>query len=228
MAFETRTLGEGDNAFSVDVYLPPDPARTVVFAAGRGGSPHRHSTLLARLAGEGLGVIAPHFDMITSPMAGVDDLRVRIGRLERAIAAFAPVGVPLIGAGHSIGGSLLLVLAGATAWTFSRQGVSATAKTHFRHLALFAPTTQFFQGPGALDYVDVAATVWVGMRDDITPPDQALLLKDTIGAEVRLVEDAGHFTFMDDLPPRVSDSHPDRRTFLATLSEDVLQLATNA
>ena len=226
MTFETRTLGEGDEAFSVDVRQPPHPTRTVVFAAGRGGSPHRHSTLLARLADEGLAVIAPHFDMITSPMAKADDLTVRIGRLERAIAAFAPVGVPIVGVGHSIGGSLLLVLAGATAWTFSRQGVSATAKTRFRHLALFAPPTQFFQSPGALDNVDVAATVWVGMRDDITPPDQALFLKDTIGAEVRLVEDADHFTFMDDLPPRVTDSHPDRTAFLSTLADQVVCLAS--
>lgn len=228
MTFETRTLGEGDDAFSVEVYLPPHPARTVVFASGRGGSPHRHSTLLNRLAAGGLGVIAPHFDMITSPMAGEDDLRTRIDRLERAIAAFAPTDLPLIGAGHSIGASLLLVLAGATTWTFSRQAVSAPARTDFRHLALFAPPTQFFRGPGALDGVDVPVTVWAGMRDDVTPPDQALFLKDAIGAEVRLVEGAGHFTFMDDLPPRVSDSHPDRPSFLAALAEDVLQLTTHA
>lgn len=228
MTVDTRTLSEGDDAFRVDVYLPPHPARTVVFAAGRGGSPHRHSTLLNHLAAGGLGVIAPHFEMITSPMAGEDDLRTRIGRLERAIAAFAPVGVPLVGAGHSIGASLLLVLAGATAWTFSRQAVSAPARTEFRHLALFAPPTQFFQSPSALDGVDVPVTVWAGMRDDITPPEQALFLKDAIDAEVRLVENAGHFTFMDDLPPRVSDSHPDRPGFLAALAEDVLQLATDA
>lgn len=228
MTFDTRTLGTDNDAFAVDVFLPPLPVRTVVFAAGRGGSPHRHRTLLDRLAAEGFAVIAPHFDMITSPMAGEDDLRTRIGRLERAIAAFAPVGVPLVGAGHSIGASLLLVLAGATAWTFSRQAVSAPARTNFRHLALFAPPTQFFRGPGALEGFDVPVTVWAGMRDDITPPDQALFLKDAIGAEVRLSEDAGHFTFMDELPPRVGDSHPDRPGFLAALADDVVQLATSA
>lgn len=225
MTVETRTLSEGDEAFSVDVCLPPHPVRTVVFAAGRGGSPHRHRTLMDRLAGEGFAIIAPHFDMISSPMASADNLTVRIGRLERAIAAFAPVGVPLVGVGHSIGGSLLLVLAGATAWTFSREPVSATTKTRFRHLALFAPPTQFFRGPGALDTVDVPVTVWAGMRDDVTPPEQALFLQDAIGAKVHMIEDAGHFSFMDDLPPHVTDSHPDRPAFLSTLANQVLRLA---
>ncbi|MBP2158738.1 MULTISPECIES: hypothetical protein [Asticcacaulis] len=226
MPYTTRTLATGGDAFDIDVYEVRAPARTIMFAAGRGGSPARHRGLLDRLAGAGLFVVAPHFDMITSPMAGADDLRQRLKRLEKAIAAFAPDGVPIVGAGHSIGGSLLLVMAGATAWTFSRESVSATTRTDFRRLILFAPPTQFFRGPGALDGVNVPVTVWSGGRDDITPPEQATFLKDAIGAEVRLAEDAGHFTFMDDLPPQVSDPHPDRPAFLAALVDEVRRLAT--
>ena len=40
-------------------------------------------------------------------------------------------------------------------------------------------------------------------------------------AQVRVDAQAGHFTFMDEPPPGVADTHPDRAAFLAALRRDV-------
>jgi pimeloyl-ACP methyl ester carboxylesterase len=220
---ETHTLHGADGAFAVELYAVADPVRTVVFAAGRGGSPSRHRGLLDRLAKAGFTVIAPHFDMIAAQAAMAEDLRIRLDRIEEALDTFAPPGVPLIGAGHSIGATLLLVLAGAEAWTLSRERVSVVERRDFRRLLLLAPPTGFFQGPGALDKAEVPVTVWAGTHDAVTPFEQARFLKDVMGdrVEVRLAEGAGHFTFMDELPPGVADPHPDRPAFLSALADDM-------
>jgi pimeloyl-ACP methyl ester carboxylesterase len=230
MAFEAKTLSDANGPFRLDLFEAADPARTVIFAAGRGGSPGRHQGLLRKLAEAGCTVIAPHFDMIASQVPSAEDLRARLSRIEKALDEFAPPEVPLVGVGHSIGASLLLIAAGADAWTLSRERVSLKAVRDFRKLLLFAPPTGFFRGPGALDRVRVSVTVWAGTHDTITPPDQAHFLKEVMGdkAEVHLAEGAGHFAFMDELPPGLTDTHPDRSAFLSDLAEDVRRSVIDA
>ncbi len=41
-----------------------------------------------------------------------------------------------------------------------------------------------------------------------------------------LDEEAGHFSYMDELPPQVADSQPDRTVFLADLAKDIAQFIT--
>jgi len=57
------------------------------------------------------------------------------------------------------------------------------------------------------------------------PPAQAAFLKEALEpgspVEVRLAEEAGHFTFMHELPPHITDPHPDRNAFLVSLTDDV-------
>jgi hypothetical protein len=81
-------------------------------------------------------------------------------------------------------------------------------------LALLAPATDFFRGPGALDAVHLHILAWAGQRDAITPPSQVEFLKDALAGrgpvQVRAIEDAGHFSFMDVLPPQAAESLPDR------------------
>lgn len=38
------------------------------------------------------------------------------------------------------------------------------------------------------------------------------------------MEEVGHFTFMNTLPPQVTDSHPSRETFLLDLGENIARL----
>jgi pimeloyl-ACP methyl ester carboxylesterase len=92
-------------------------------------------------------------------------------------------------------------------------------------LALFAPPTDFFRRPDALARVQIPIQIWVGGKDTITPAVQANFLKEALAdqthIEIILAEEAGHFTFMNELPPNVTDPHPERTAFLQSLAEDV-------
>ncbi len=129
------------------------------------------------------------------------------------------------GVGHSIGAVLLLTLAGATASTMIGERLIFTAEQSFDRLVLFAPPTDFFRQPGALALVTTPMQVWAGGKDTITPPAQAHFLKEMLANQARieiiLAEDAGHFTFMNELPPNVTDPQPERTAFLQSLAEEV-------
>lgn len=66
---------------------------------------------------------------------------------------------------------------------------------------------------------------WAGSKDTITPPDQLNVLekglRDRLLLEVRVTEGAGHFSFMDLLPPDSVELLPDRQAFLDELSEEI-------
>ncbi len=216
---------EGDNAFDVTVLQPASASRCVLFAAGRGGNPLRHSGLLQTLADEGMLVIAPHFDMLASNVPTRAELSERMRRLSLAAARHCPPGLPVAGLGHSIGTVALLLLAGAEADTLAGERVRAVPGCSIDRLALLAPPTDFFRRPGSLASLKVPVQVWVGDRDTITPPAQATFLREAIdGAipvDIRVVEGAGHFTFMNKLPPHVTDTHADREGFLRSLADEL-------
>jgi fermentation-respiration switch protein FrsA (DUF1100 family) len=92
-------------------------------------------------------------------------------------------------------------------------------------LALLTPATGFFQAPNALDAVSAPILAWAGTNDTITPPGQAEFLKYALGArlpvEVRVVQDAGHFSFMNTPPPEIIEPLPNRDEFLSNLAEEV-------
>jgi predicted nucleotidyltransferase component of viral defense system len=56
---------------------------------------------------------------------------------------------------------------------------------------------------------------------------QAQFLKEVLSMQgpidICLDEEAGHFSYMDELPPKITDSHPNRSKFLASLANDVGQ-----
>jgi len=221
----TSPLSDGSHSFEVLIVKAAQPSRIAVFAAGRGGNPQRHSPLLHALARQGCTVVAPHFDPLTSPVPRGDELQSRARRLESAVCSFAREGLPIAGIGHSIGATMLLVMAGGHAQTLAGPRVSVALQINFDRLVLFAPATDFYRAPSALDAVNTPILLWAGGRDTVTRPAQAAFLKEALESrspvEVRLVEEAGHFTFMHELPPHVADTHPDRDAFLASLTNDV-------
>ena len=223
-------IQDGSAAFDVSLIEPEKPLATLVFAAGRGGHPRRHAGLLRALAGHGCRVVAPQFEMMPSSVPSGDDLKERTRRLEASIREYAREDLPLIGAGHSIGAAILLVMSGGVATTLGGEKVIAGSKCDFARLALFAPPTGFFIPEGALEKVDAAIRVWVGAKDNITPPDQARFLQSALPPqtpiEVTVDEEARHFSYMDELPPGMSDPCPDRPSFLASFAEETGRFLT--
>lgn len=203
---------------------PATAERCVLFAAGRGGHPGRHDGLLQALAEGGALVIAPHFEMLPLATPTAEDLRIRGARLTAACEQLCPEALAASGVGHSIGTVILLIMAGGKATCFSGETVTAPAGRALDRLVLMTPPTAFFRPPGALDAVTTPLQLWAGGQDQITPPSHAAFLRDHLAhrlpVEFHLVEEAGHFTFMDRLPPQVSDPHPDRAALLASLARE--------
>jgi predicted dienelactone hydrolase len=88
-----------------------------------------------------------------------------------------------------------------------------------------APPTDFFQAPGALDAVRVPILAWVGSADNITPPCQTERLvramRDWQTVDVRVTDGAGHFSFMDMLPPQTTEPLTNKQSFLREYSREV-------
>jgi len=222
-----RSLEDAGESFEVTLLEAARPARSVLFSVGAGGNPERHLPLLASLAEQGCSVVAPHFERLLSPIPTQDELLLRGRRLQLALNALARPDVPVAGLGHSIGSAMLIALAGGRGWTFARQPLSIDRAPRIERLALLAPATAFFQMPGALDAVRVPIRAWAGAADTVTPPAQAEFLKSALGDRVSVnvcvIEEAGHFSFMNTLPPQVTDSIRDRQAFLTRLASEVLE-----
>lgn len=223
----TWQIPDHEGAFSATVLEGAQPpGRLVLFAAGRGGNPLRHLPLLQSLAARGCTVIAPHDELLGAPAPGKAELDRRIRRLEACAEACQAPDLPVVGIGHSIGTVALLALAGAQAHTRAGEALRAGARTVRLHrLGLMAPPADFFRLPGALQAVRLPLRIWAAGQDTITPPADARFLQQALAAqvpvEISLDAQAGHFSYMDELPPNVSDVHPDRRAFLDALARDV-------
>lgn len=95
--------------------------------------------------------------------------------------------------------------------------------SRIERIALMGPAVGYFQAPAALDAVRIPIFAWAASGDTITPPSQAEYLKETLGDRVtlRIAEGAGHFSFLNTLPPQVTDPLADRDAFLANLTSEV-------
>lgn len=222
---EVMSVNAETDAFSL-TRIEADQARcTVLFAAGRGGNPGRHRPLMDRMAERGCTVIAPHFEMLAPSFPSKADLDKRILRLAASIRDCARRDLPVFGVGHSIGATALLALQGAEGEVIDGQRLMVGTEAPLGRLALLAPPTDFFRRPGALRRITTPISIWVGEKDSVTPPAQSRFLLQALGdqasVELHIDPDAGHFTYMDELPPNAPEPHPDREAFLARLAEDV-------
>ncbi|MCJ8509831.1 hypothetical protein MUU53_18185 [Rhizobium lemnae] len=218
-------LEDQGGVFSVTILRADDPKRVGLFAVGRGGNPLRHLPFLQSVADHGCTIIAPHFAMLHSSIPTKEELDTRVRRLELAADNYAEVDRSMFGIGHSIGAVTLLALAGAEARTISGDAVISQSNLKFDFIFLFAPPSDFFRHPNALNSIDSQIYIRAGEKDSITPPDQALFFKDTLAQKtdvyLRIDENAGHFTYMNELPPHVVDPQTNRDIFLSSIADDV-------
>ncbi len=223
---QTRMLQDGTESFEVSVHEAPVHSQLVLFAVGAGGQPERYVTLMDTLAESGCMIVAPHFDRLVSPDPGEEALTLRARRLSLALDAFVKPGRTAAGVGHSIGAAVLLALAGAQMWLGAGRRVSTiTSDSRLTHLSLLATPTDFFQAPGALDAVKVPLQAWVGSADNITPPSQterlAHAMRDRHTVDIRIIDGAGHFSFMDRVPPQTTEPLSTKQAFLQEYAREV-------
>ncbi len=225
------SLNDKGVPFDVTVFEAEKPNCAVLFAVGSGGNPERHITLLVSLAENGCTVVAPHFERLASPMPTQEELLLRARRLHLALDSVMRPNFRVVGIGHSIGATTLLALAGGQIWMGPGQPVPIKSDEHLERLVLMTPPTGFFQAPGALGNIHTPLQVWAGTKDTITPPAQAEFLKSTlqdqVPVELRIIEGAGHFSFVNTLPPQTTDPLPDREKFLADLAVEIRRYINN-
>lgn len=215
---ESIVLRDGAESFEVSVRGPRSSATTILFAVGAGGNPERHFTLLDTLAAEGCSVLAPHFERLASPVPTEEELTRRARRLSLTLDALKKGGSVTVGVGHSIGASTLLAMAGAQMWLGPGKRVTIDLNEYLTRLALLAPPTGFFRAPGALEALRLPVLLMCGSDDNITPPTQSEWLAENMpdrrNVEVRIIEGAGHFSYMDLPPPHIVDSMSNKAEFL--------------
>lgn len=221
---QRRTLEDEQGPFEVTVIEPSAPKRLVLFAVGGGGNPERqHAPLLQALAARGCAVVAPHFERLTASPSE-SELLLRARRLRLALEA-AALDVPVVGIGHSIGAMVLLALAGGRAWRSREQPLPIEPEPRLSRLALLAPAAAYFQAPGALDPLRVPVVVWAGTADHITPLVHAQGLAQAPSVDLRIVEGAGHFSFLHTPPPGSAEPLADREAFLTQLTAELCTFA---
>lgn len=222
---ETALLSHAGKDFEVTLLGAKEARHCILFAAGAGGSPLRHLELLQTFSRNGISVVAPHFERSISPVPSKADLLERSQRLALAQSECGQHYASITGVGHSLGTVILLMHAGATAWTRNGEKATYSGPQYLNQLMLLAPAADFFKAPSALASVQVPVKIWTGEKDTLTPPSQALFIQSELdirtATDVCVVSDAGHFTFMNTLPPHITDSHTSRESFLLNLGEGI-------
>lgn len=219
----------GNSSIELFFSNPKRAKRAVIFAAGSGGNPERHKPLLESLIECNCSVIAPYFERIVSPMPSDEELEKRISSINAALNLLGNLKIPFLGVGHSIGAALLLGFAGGQMWTKSGKRLKIEPDKGFEKLVLFTPPTGFFQAPQSLDKVKIPIQLWAGSADKMTPLKEieilANLIKLNSDVDFRIAEGAGHFSFMNSLPPSIEDTMKNRDDFIRGLVTDVCKYA---
>jgi pimeloyl-ACP methyl ester carboxylesterase len=220
-----ETFKSQNTTFDAILLKAAKPTRNILFATGGGGSPERHLPLLNSLVEHNCTVMAPYFERMASPKPTADELLHRADLLLAALDFIGDTNIPTVGIGHSIGATLLVALAGGQMWLRSGQCLSIAKDERLKKLVLFTPPTGFFQAPKALEAVQTPMQIWSGTLDTFTPPLQMEILKEGVSTGIpidsRVVEGAGHFSFMNILPPHISDPMKNREEFLMELAAEV-------
>lgn len=227
-----HTFTDGAELFTVSVRASQTTSVLVLVAVGAGGNPERHITLLESLAQSGCTVVAPHFQRLVSPIPTEQELMLRARRISLTLDTFLKPGSIAVAIGHSIGAATLIALAGGRMCLGPGRCINIPSDSRLSRIALLAPPTGFFQAPGALDAIKTPISIWTGSEDDITPPSQSLWLAqamhDTQAVDLHIADGAGHFSFMDQIPPHAIEPLKHKQSFLQKLSDELCRFVHRA
>ncbi len=144
--------------------------------------------------------------------------------------------------GHSMGGYTALAVAGGVPTSLANeslnrqpQQISVTHDHRVKAIVLLTPAAEWFRAKGALSEVKVPILMLTGEKDELTPHFHAQIVLDGVpdNAQIkhRIVENAGHFSFLSpfpehvtkpDFPPSQDPPGFDRESFLQELNAEVL------
>ncbi|HKU37500.1 MAG TPA: alpha/beta hydrolase [Polyangiales bacterium] len=228
----------------------------IVISHGTGGTPWTHRGLAAHLARSGFAVA-----LLQHPgnHRGDDSLAFTVQNLENrprhvrlAIdAALADEHVSRGGVGvigHSLGAYTALAVAGGQPTAFPRETPEGQSRVlhiprdpRVRALVLLAPATAWFKDEGALDEVDVPILMLTGELDLLAGPFHAQIVERGLGdasrLEHRVIERAGHYSFLSAYPPeQKSAALPpsqdpegfDREAFLPGMYAQIVEFFTRS
>lgn len=109
--------------------------------------------------------------------------------------------------GHSLGGYTALAVAGGTPWSEARKKVEVVADARIRALVLLAPAAAFYLPEDSLRHVKVPILMLVAEHDAFTPRWHTDVVRDRVPDPAqltsRVVENAGHFSFLSPFPPQM-------------------------
>lgn len=113
--------------------------------------------------------------------------------------------------GHSMGGYTALAVAGGVPTTFPHespdrqpQKISVISDHRVKALILLAPASVWFMAKGALSEIDLPILMVTAEKDEYTPDFHAQIIlegvPDKTKIQHRIVENAGHFSFISPFP----------------------------
>jgi predicted dienelactone hydrolase len=219
----------------------------VVLSHGTGSSPFLHRELAASLARGGFVVALlrhPGNHREDDALAGTAQILAdrprQVSAVVDALLADPVLRGALTGAvgviGHSLGGYTALAVAGGRPTASGSEtldgqpaAVPVTPDERVRAVVLLAPATPWFQEPGALDDVRVPVLMLTGTADEHTDAwHSGLVVAGIADVDARVVEGAGHFSFLSPFPPELTGPPPsldppgfDRVAFSGRMTREV-------
>jgi len=111
--------------------------------------------------------------------------------------------------GHSMGAYTALAVAGGTPWSETRQRVEVVHDPRVRALVLMAPAVGWYLPEDSLRNVTVPILILSAEYDPYTPLWNAELVLDRVADKTRVthrvIENAGHFSFLSPFPPQMKN-----------------------
>ena len=247
------TFGPYTLDVSMDAPISSGRFPLVVISHGNGGTHIIYRTIGLHLARQGYVVAMiehPGNNRIDNSLEGSYEnlenrprhVRLTIDAL-MAHPAFAQALLPdqVAIVGHSLGGYTALALAGGKPRFKDGREIEVAADARIRALVLLTPATPWYQHEGGLAEVRLPILMLTAEHDPYTPEWHAEVVLNSVPdrslVRYRMVENAGHFSFLSPSPPKLRSmgflptTDPegfDREAFHEVLPEEIREFLDNS